>query len=187
MGSTVRKEICPFIGGPTWTRTRDQRIMRAKHHGAISRFFLRWRLTCCPGFPPVSRVSMALRRVCVECRSSSAPDNVGPEIYERSMITPPTSSRPASACPSSDRTIRVQPSWQPSRSARRRPQRHTRRTEDSWNGPTRKEGRLFLLLARQTVAAGLVHIGNADCLDRICSGQRGMEIDGGRTLPKAES
>ena len=23
-------------------------------------------LTCCPGFPPVSRDSMALRRVCVE-------------------------------------------------------------------------------------------------------------------------
>ncbi len=43
-----------------------QLLRRAKRHGAISRFFLRWRLTCCPGFPPVSRVSMALRRVCVE-------------------------------------------------------------------------------------------------------------------------
>jgi hypothetical protein len=50
------------LSAATW----DQRIMRAKRHGAISRFFLKWRLTCCPGFPPVSRVSMALRRVCVE-------------------------------------------------------------------------------------------------------------------------
>ena len=54
------------VGGPTRTRTCDQRIMRAKRHRAISRFFLRWRLICCPGFPPVSRDSMALRRVCVE-------------------------------------------------------------------------------------------------------------------------
>jgi hypothetical protein len=39
-----------------------QFLRRAKRHGAISRLFLKWRLSCCPGFPPVSRDSMELRR-----------------------------------------------------------------------------------------------------------------------------
>jgi hypothetical protein len=51
---------------PTRTRTWDQRIMRVRAQGAVPRTFLKRRPTRCPGFPPASRDSMALRRVSVE-------------------------------------------------------------------------------------------------------------------------
>jgi hypothetical protein len=57
-----------------WWAHQDSNLGPTDYEGkSKGRYFndsLRWRLFFCPGFPPVSRDSMALRRVCVECRAA---------------------------------------------------------------------------------------------------------------------